>query len=318
MDKKILISIILVLVCFCTVETEKAHLAHPPIKPLQRWGYIPFTVLKKLSQPRLQGYDFLSITGIHLTASGRLQVAKDFFSVLKAKQINHQTTYPLISQTSLVASLRLLSHPTAHRRAIEQLSQLCIQHHFAGIHLDIEGQPATYRPYLQKFLQELKIILNQNQKKLSLALFPQVDFPKDLADFHRFPDYSQLVDEVVLMAYDYYKNQPGPVTSLDWAEKNLKYLQKRLSNQKIWLGVPLYGYEYSRQNQRRITVISQKTGYRQQKIYRAKRHRSGCIQIVKKNSVVYFPDQQLIKNFHHLAGKYQLKGLAFWRIGFEK
>ena len=104
-------------------------------------------------------------------------------------------------------------------RAASAVKEMCETYGFPGIHLDFEYFPPEDSFFLALFLKELK----DKMKNLvvSMAVFPQAEFPEKWSRFHDLTKISRHLDEIVIMCYDYHRpgTGPGPVTDKNWADK---------------------------------------------------------------------------------------------------
>ncbi|EPG73641.1 glycoside hydrolase, family 18 domain protein [Leptospira fainei serovar Hurstbridge str. BUT 6] len=184
---------------------------------------------------------------------------------------------------------------------------------YAGIHLDVEGLPSSLSDEFKNFLKELRPSLRKKGKLLTLALFPQIHFPTDLAEFHQGVFHANLVDEVVLMAYDFHspRTKPGPVTRLSWAKENTVLLRKTYAPNQIWLGLPLYGYSWKK-GRSKPNIITRKTD----SIRMAKlgQNEDGIYMIENEFEVssLILDETDWIK----LSREIGILGIAYWRFGF--
>ncbi len=153
-----------------------------------------------------------------------------------------------------------------------------------------------------------------------MALFPQVEFPSKWAGAHDFARLAPLLDEAVLMCYDYHRKgtAPGPVVDVGWAERNILLALRFFKPENLWLGVPAYGYAWSGSG---VEVVSARAGVSQAARFGAVRHRSGTLYFehtrdrdVRK---AYIADTHTRKELAALALKHGLKGTALWRLGLE-
>ncbi|MEM7180323.1 MAG: glycosyl hydrolase family 18 protein [Spirochaetota bacterium] len=285
------------------------------------WAYIYGATLPSFTKTYLEkvnaAYDFFSITGLRLTKSGVVRGKDKFFRGLQAKGIELKKVFPLLTPDSILHANGLLKSRTAQERVISSLLQLVEKYDLPGLQVDFEGLPISLAPAFEQFLQDLKLALNQKGKRLSMAMFPQIEFPESLAALHTFRSYREAVDEVVLMAYDYSQKKEGPVTSVAWSEENIQFLLHHLSPGQIYLGIPLYGYAYPRRKKGKIRVVSQKYAEKLRQKNVLHRHDSGCMLLETTTSTIYYPDAILLRRLLGLAHKYSLQGIAFWRLGFE-
>jgi spore germination protein YaaH len=166
-----------------------------------------------------------------------------------------------------------------------------------------------------------------------------------------------LVDEIRLMTYDYTgagSLYPGPIGPLEWQEEVLKYAITKAPKEKFVLGVHLYAYErwvevkdpsqdkkfedptlafktdfdqqkstkesmrsYTYQTVKRVLTDypGQKDEYQGEKIY--KYTKTNDITGILENRVMVYIDPEGVKAIVDLAKKYQIQGVAFWRIGAD-
>ncbi|MDA3901683.1 MAG: hypothetical protein PF637_14325 [Spirochaetes bacterium] len=88
---------------------------------------------------------------------------------------------------------------------------------------------------------------------------------------------------------------------------------------KLILGAPLYGYGWEQNG--KMNVITEKQFY---KMFKRSEyhHKNGVTKLIKpqKHGYTYLSigDSKTEKEFLSLVRKFKLKGLAIWRLGFEK
>lgn len=183
--------------------------------------------------------------------------------------------FPLVTFTSSSDGRKVLASVNFRKRAIAEVAALVRNADYGGVHLDLEYLPPEDTPKLADFLRELRPELNG--KLLSMAVFPPVDFPEKWSGFHRLSLIGPLLDEIVLMTYDYHRpgTPPGPVVDLRWVERNISEVLKSMQPDKVWLGTPAYGYEWSADG--KTKVISARDGVRLAKDHNAVRHESGTL-----------------------------------------
>ena len=155
---------------------------------------------------------------------------------------------------------------------------------------------------------------------LSMALFPQIGFPAKWAGFHDYARLAPLLDEAVLMCYDLHRRGtvPGPVVSVSWAEENVRHALRHFRPEKLWLGIPAYGYAWTAGG---VEVVSARSGVRKAALYDGVRHESGCLYFEhrrgKETIKTYIADSHTRRELENLALKKKLKGTALWRLGLE-
>nr|WP_269752191.1 glycosyl hydrolase family 18 protein [Leptospira ainazelensis] len=202
------------------------------------------------------------------------------------------------------------------QRATESLIHFIEQNpNLSGLHLDIEYISNSQISNYKRFLKDLRKRLPY-EKVLTLALFPQVDFPNTNSKIHGELLGADFIDEFVLMSYDFHssKTNPGPVTSISWTTKNLEFLSNRIPSSKLWLGLPLYGYFWNRSG--KVHIISRKDVTKKRDRFELTDGDDGYLKIQDSTGIGFISDKKSILQLQELTEKFQLKGTAFWRIGF--
>ena len=110
---------------------------------------------------------------------------------------------------------------------------------FDGVQIDFEAVSRDDAEYFFDFLKDLKARLPAG-KLLSVAVPARTTLVTDAYDYTRI---APIIDRLVIMAYDEHwsTSAPGPVASLPWCAKVVEYVQSVVENDKIVMGLPLYG-----------------------------------------------------------------------------
>lgn len=296
-------------------------------RPLQKWGYALLDSIEKESQRQavesaVKDLNVLSVTGYRLGKDGRIhgpspQARKKIAALATGNRLD---VLPLVAFTSSSEGRMLLASPDARGKAREELVELTRNGVYAGLHLDFEYLPPEDAPKLAGFLKELHADLKG--RKLTMAVFPPLDFPAKWSGFHNLDLIGPFLDEIVLMCYDYHRpgTPAGPVVDLEWAKRNVVQVLKSVRPEKVWLGMPAYGYDWSADG--KTGVVSAREGVRLAGKYPAVRHSSGTLYLhysdPRGSHEVYVADRETRKRMEDLAGSFGLKGVALWRLGFEE
>jgi spore germination protein YaaH len=144
---------------------------------------------------------------------------------------------------------RILHSPALMARQIDEIVRLVEANHYAGIDIDYEQLQAGDRQDFTTFCERLAGALHAKGKLLSVALFAKTsnagNQPTNVAqDYHAI---GRVADQVRLMGYDYHwaGSAPGPIAPVDWLRDVLRYAKTQIPADKIVLGIPLYGYDWS-------------------------------------------------------------------------
>jgi spore germination protein YaaH len=297
-------------------------------EPLLQLGYIECRSLKTKRDIEdiinaIPHYNVISATGYSLDKNGNLKrfIRNDIEKAIVETAKKHRVSvYLLISARSPEHGEVMLSRSEYVKRAVGELSALMSSENIDGINIDFEYIKPAYKNKLAEFIITLKKAINN--KKITMAVFPQTEFPEKYSEFHDLAVIGRHLDEIVLMCYDYHRpgTEAGPVVDIGWAERNIIKALSNVNPDKIWLGVPAYGYRWTDGGV--VTAISARNGKKIADKYRATRHKSGTLywEYISRNERyrVYLSDRVTREKLVSLAVKYHLKGTALWRIGFEE
>ncbi len=264
--------------------------------------------------------DILCVTGFRLSSSGALKYRKSTLRLIdRIRGLSPKTRItPLISLTSVKDGIKLLSGKKNSVHAADSISELIVKTKSLSIQLDLEYLPPEYAPKLASFLKSLRMRLKGT--RITMAVFPQTGFPKKWSKFHDTKLIGPLIDEITVMCYDFHRpgTDPGPVTGIAWAERNIEYLLTHIPPQKIRLGIPAYGYMWDEKG--KATAVSLLSAKRLLSKGTCYRHKSGTLHIkTNQNShrlVGYLSDNALIESMTSIAKKHSLAGYAVWRAEF--
>ncbi len=293
---------------------------------LEEWMYIYHPIITdSYVLKNIKKYKIICITGYKIDKNGNLN---QYFSLEKFSSFfdKNQIVYPLISLVNSKEGKLFLENPEIRRKGIQNIIHLLSNDFWKGVHIDFEYLTKKETEYFALFLKELKLESSKINKKLTVALFPPI-WEMKYKEFHNQEKLFPYIDEVVLMTYDYHnpKTKPGPISEINWVRSNLKETLKYFRKEQIYLGIPLYGYEWTiKTNQHKIVdnqyFIKILNSKNINKFVEKSRNFGTKINYEKNNIdfILYYPDPIFRENVRNVAKEYNLKGVAFWRLGFEK
>lgn len=290
-----------------------------PSLTAEEWGYV-YHRAKEPVEEKLSGYDRLCVTGVLMDAEKGVRVAD--FPLLKnclRGECAGREFYPLVTFASYRDGIRVLSGGAARDRVLDGLARLVYFRGLKGLHFDVEHLPPARKVELARFLGQVRERLPG--KVITMALFPSLDYDDPRRHLHDYRLLSEVLDGAVIMTYDYHRSgtEPGPVTDLDWAEKNIRYALQFFPAKAVWLGVPAYGYLW--RNRKKVTAVSLSRARWLADRYGSRRHGSGCLVIEgtdrRGRFTLYAPDEKTDLEMKKLAEKHSLAGTATWRAGLE-
>jgi spore germination protein YaaH len=219
---------------------------------------------------------------------------------------------------------RILHDPVLMARHVAAIVALADSGHYAGIDIDYEGLRAGDRQVFTAFVTRLAGALHARGKILSVALFAKATdagyAPRNVAQ-----DYAaigKVADQVRLMGYDYHwsTSPPGPVAPVSWLRSVLSYARKQLPAAKIILGVPVYGYDWSRGHGAGITwqqamQLSRQPGVRLRYSTASQAPWFSYTDAAGRQHTVWFEDARSSRAKFRLAQAAGIGGVYVWMYG---
>lgn len=221
----------------------------------------------------------------------------------------------------------MLTNPTARATAVKNIAQLARSRHYQEVNIDFELLRPSDRQGLLAFMQALRAALPAGVV-LSESVFPKLGVPTALNGAYDYTALAKTVDYLVIMLYD--KNSDGgpagPVSPYPWVVDNLNWFLHTagIAPTKIVLAAGVYGYDWRvgstsatemplTQIQAKIRAlgVTPRTDPASENPYFTYTARDGT------RHVVWFQNQQTVRQRLDLAGKLGLRGVAIWALGEE-
>ncbi len=142
----------------------------------------------------------------------------------------------------------LLENQTLQEQIISELIRFSLEKGFAGIDVDFEFIPAENRDAYTTFVARLAERAHQNGLTVSVALPPKTS-PEQRGLLYEGIDYGGLgsvADQVLLMTYEwgYTYGPPMAVAPIPNVRRVVEYALTEIPADKIFLGIPNYGYDW--------------------------------------------------------------------------
>ncbi|MBY6276537.1 glycosyl hydrolase family 18 protein [Symbiobacterium thermophilum] len=224
---------------------------------------------------------------------------------------------------------RILTDPVVQERAMSSMLDEAGRLGVSGIQIDFENIPPEDREAYTQFLRRLKERLEPLGLTLSVAAAAKTsDTTSGWGGATDYAAIGQIVDHFYIMAYDQHwlGGEPGPVASLDWTERVIRYAIGVMPSQKILLGVPLYGYEWALEPELADTNAAYGPGRMQRRaaqfgaevVWDPVHAENRAVFLTDEGQrVAWFPDERSLEAKLRLAYQYNLKGIVVWRVGLE-
>lgn len=224
----------------------------------------------------------------------------------------------------------ILTDPTVQQRAIRGIIEKAEQLKVAGVQIDFEEIPGEDRDAYTAFLARLRDELHPRGMTLSIAAAAKTrDTTTGWGGATDYAAIGQIVDQFYIMAYDEHwrGGEPGPIASLPWVERVIRYAISVMPSQKIVLGVPWYGYEWTADSS--MGTATNRAYSSARMLRRAEEYGAQIVwdpvagenvmllRTEQGDRIAWFPDERSLQAKLRLAYQYNLKGIAIWRFGFE-
>ncbi|MDP1809341.1 MAG: glycosyl hydrolase family 18 protein [Actinomycetota bacterium] len=220
----------------------------------------------------------------------------------------------------------ILNDDAGRAAHIEQIMAKVRNPLYDGIDIDYENLPASDKDIFSRFIQELSAKVHEAGKQLVVTVNAKTFEPGNWngAQSHDYAAIGASADFVRVMAYDqhYAAGPPGPIAAIDWVEKVIAFSLTKIPRKKLILGVPLYGYDWGGAGRARSVVHDEaaaKSLSSQAPIEWDARSASSFFRYNDGSGAhtVWFENSRSLEAKIALAVKYDLAGIAIWRLGRE-
>ncbi len=187
---------------------------------------------------------------------------------------------------------------------------------YDGVQIDFESiRPEEAEAYTA-FLQDLRRRLPK-RKLLSVALPARV---KEMHDGYPYKAIGEIVDRVLIMAYDEHwsSGSPGEIASTAWCQKVGAFAQQQIPSDKLVMGIPLYGRVWQPKRIARALKYPETLELWKQVHSTVKRKRDGTPHFSFEETVegvVYYEDMISLDSKLDAYKTMGIQSVGFWRLG---
>jgi len=276
---------------------------------------------------------YTAIFSYGFTESGELVTVNDAELTSLANQYG---TAPLLVFTTLTPegtfnsglSTLLFTNVELRARIIAELRRTVNERGYAGIDVDFEYVPADNRDGYVNFIRELAEVMHADGKIVTVALPPKTsdDQPGLLYEAIDYRALAQYADYVLLMTYEYgyTYGPPMAVAPIPPVRRVLEYAVTRIPREKIWMGIPNYGYDWKLPYVRGESKAQSLSNVEAVELARE----VGAVIMYDESSqspyfnytadgsehVVWFEDARSIDAKLRLAAEFELGGVGYWNV----
>ncbi len=282
-------------------------------------------------QKNFQFIDQVIPTWLQVKSDGSLQenyskAEGELLSEYKEKR----AIIPLLQNYNMSSAVsnNLVTNLDSQMRLIGDLLRYLENTGLTGINLDLEGVMIENKINFTDFIERLISELHDRDYQLGLSIPAKTENNTDSSwsGAYEYELLGQLVDEIIIMAYDYHWSggTPGPIAPIKWVQDVIDFAIIEIPLDKIYLGIPLYGYDWLVESDTRARGLS----YSQVKALAEKyncqlewdQESESPYYIYKDHQgehEVWFENSKSIIKKLNLVEEFQLQGAAFWRLGLE-
>lgn len=224
---------------------------------------------------------------------------------------------------------RVLNEPVLQQTLLNAVERNIQQKGYRGLDVDFEFISAEDRDLFTAFLRRSAEQLNPLGYILSVALAPKTSSEQEglLYEGHDYAGIGQVVNFVFLMTYEwgYTYGPPMAVAPINQVRAVLDYAVTQISTDKIWMGIPNYGYDWTLpfvQGQSRAQSISNEEAVALAIRYHVPIQYDETAQSPYfhytdeqgRAHEVWFEDARSIRQKLLLVSEYRLNGVGYWNL----
>ena len=223
---------------------------------------------------------------------------------------------------------RLLTNPAARERLVQAVADTMQHKGYRGLSVDFEYLPAPLALPYSTFIADLRRRLAPLEHPVMVALAPKTGADQQglLYEGHDYAALGAAADAVLLMTYEwgYTYGPPMAVSPLPQVRRVVEYALSEMPPEKIFLGMPTYGYDWLLPYERgetRAESLSPQTALALARRYGAQiqydetaqspwfRYRDG-----QREHEVWFEDARSAQAKLALVPQYGLRGVGLWNL----
>ena len=297
-------------------------------------GYAYPYIDRALLSAQLPYVTYLTPFTYGITADGGLLPLEDDALLAAARQhwtrpVMHLSTLTESGQFSTDRAVLVLTDPEVQDQLVSDVLRTVRARGFAGVDVDFEYLPGAQAADYAAFLSRLQRLLHAQGAFLWAALAPKTsaDQPGLLYEGHDYAAIGAATDGVLVMAYEwgYTYGPPMAVAPLPNVRAVLDYAVTEIPPEKIFLGVPNYGYDWPLpfvQGTTRAQSISNQEAIRLAVHYGAdiqydETAQSPFFRYTGEDGViheVWFEDARSMSAKLSLVAEYGFLGAGFWNL----
>ena len=296
-------------------------------------GYIFPGSNMALVQTAFPSLTYLSIFSYEVRPDGSLSTIDDERWITAARAAH---VAPMMVITNIRASggfssdiaHAVLSDPKMQDTLIENVASIMRSKNYYALNIDFEYIFPDDRESYNEFLQKITRRMHALGYPVMTAVAPKLSGTQAglLYEAHDYHAHGATVDRVILMTYEwgYLAGPPQAVAPINQVRRVLDYAVTQIPPDKILLGVPNYGYDWTLPYVRGTLA---QTFSNVEAVARAWRNHAAIkfdptaqspyynyYDAQKRQHIVWFEDARSIQQKLNLVKEYKLAGISYWTI----
>lgn len=226
----------------------------------------------------------------------------------------------------------VLRSARARSALVDEAARTAVQKGYYGLDIDFEYVPPEERAAYAGLVCALREALNAQGRPVIAALAPKTSAQQRglLYEAHDYALLSRAANAVFLMTYEwgYAYGEPMAIAPLPQVRAVLDYALAETAPEKIFLGVPLYAYDwplpYAQGMTKAETLSSQQAAERAARLGATIQYDETAQSpyyyyrdAARREHVVWFEDARSLERKLRLAAERSLQGIGCWHLGRE-
>lgn len=262
------------------------------------------------------------------------QYVKDVIEVghksnVKVLSLIHNLLYSGGVEKAKEITSKMLATKESRSTFIQNTIELIEGYGFDGVNIDIEDVNIEDSEKLSEFFTELGEALSEKGYYLAASVPSRVsDEPfNPFSDPFDYGVIGKAVDEFDVMLYNEHGwpgSGPGPVVSIGWMDRVLRYTITKMPKEKIMAAVSVFGFDFNLTTGKNAYVTYDRAmelakKYNKEVIFDEETQTPYFAYTDEEGNEheVWFENAQSIKAKIDLANELGIKGIALWRLGME-
>lgn len=224
-----------------------------------------------------------------------------------------------------VETYEVLSYTSKRAYLIQGLVDAALEYDLDGINIDFEGLTQDAGEHFIQFIRELSVECRKNGIVLSVDNY----VPRGFNDHYERGEQGVFADYVIIMGYDEHYNgsqEAGSVASIGFVEEGIQKTVNEVPPEKVINAVPFYTRIWKSEG---ANLTSEAVGMELAEQFVDNHNievrwdevtcqNYGEVQEGGTFYQVWLEDEQSIEAKLNIMQKYNIAGVAAWKLGFEK